>query len=162
MLFSGKSFYSIYLNPDSSEPISELEAVKSGFNIWAFLFTGIWALVNKLWSLALLIFCVNVSIIVLSKQGFINPVSAEFIGLLFNIWVAFEASYFKEQSLEHQGYVLSSIEHQASVDEAKLSYVAKYNQSAPQSLNNDFRSKNSGKPIISDDLSNAEASKSFA
>ena len=43
--------YTVLLKRNSPEPLNDVVIVPNKFNFWAFLFSPIWALYNKLWFL---------------------------------------------------------------------------------------------------------------
>jgi hypothetical protein len=109
-MFNRLKTYHVYAKRGSTEPLEDVILVQQGFNLFAFLFTGLWALFNRLWFLLLIIIAFNVALnFVGVASGAISEVKASLISLIFKLWVGFEGDSFKNNKIENGNYVLFDI-----------------------------------------------------
>lgn len=158
MMFGKSGFYSIYIKSEDDDPFAEMETVKSGFNFWAFLFNGFWAIYNKCWFLLLTIFLIQMLFVISIKFALLSEELLNILSLIFNIWIGFEANNYKEESIKRKGYSLFDIVYARDSYEAKLRFIDKYNNN--QAANKDLSTKPSER-IIFDDV-DLESSNSVA
>ncbi len=102
-MFNRTKIYSVFVKRDAKNPLETAVVIKNGFDIWAFLFVGVWALYNRLWLVSLIV-------LPLSALMFANdspPVAL--ISILFSVWFGFEANNFKALKLQKKGYILFDV-----------------------------------------------------
>ncbi len=100
-------FFEVYIN--SSKPEFENTVIiKQGFNFYAFIFTALWALYNRLWFLFFGLIAIEGIIYNYASN---NPDSdaIQFASILINIWLGFEAPNFKAKKLLSNGYELADV-----------------------------------------------------
>jgi hypothetical protein len=108
-MFNSLKTYSVYFHKDAKEPLETIEVISSGFNVWAFIFTGVWCIYNKCWRalafVAFIFFVVNSA----GYLGYLNSVQVEVVSTIFAVWFGFEANSYKVESLESKGYSLYDV-----------------------------------------------------
>jgi len=83
--------------------------VRDGFSLSAFLFTGVWALWHRMWSLAIIIFCgwgsLNFFLSIIDV-----PVELGFL-IIFTVsaLIGFSANDWRSTSLLRRGYTLAGV-----------------------------------------------------
>lgn len=102
-MFTRTKLYSVYVNKGAYNPLETAVFIKQGFNFWAFLFTSVWAIYNRLWLIFSLLTIIQIMLAVNDSIQFM------LISLLVNIWFGFEANNFKSAKLEKKGYILFDV-----------------------------------------------------
>ncbi len=102
-MFTRTKIYSVYVKKDSKNPLDTAVFVKQGFSLWAFLFTSVWALFNRLWFAFVLL-------LIFSAMFAINEgIEFTMASFMLNIWFGFEANNFKARRLERTGYIIYDV-----------------------------------------------------
>ena len=83
--------------------------VREGFNWAAFFFTWIWALVNRLWIAAAILFGGDLAIALLHEAIDLDSTSQLWTTLAWHIAVGFIAEDLRRWSLHLRGYALAEI-----------------------------------------------------
>ena len=83
--------------------------VREGFNWAAFFFTWIWALVNRLWIAAAILFAGDVAIALIHEAIDLNSASQLWTTLAWHFVVGFVAEDLRRWSLHLSGYALAEI-----------------------------------------------------
>ncbi|HEY1999999.1 DUF2628 domain-containing protein [Paraburkholderia sp.] len=95
----------IYLqHPASNERV----AVSTGFSWSACLLGFIWALMKRLWLLAVLLLAVDLIITLIGFVGAAADVISLILSIAFAIYCGMNANQWHRRALERKGYVVSS------------------------------------------------------
>ncbi len=118
------AFYAAYLPPQKSgqseaDRLAEAALLRDGFSLSAFLFTGLWLLVKRLW-LPLLAFAVIYGLIVLAQMRYgFHPVAAAFAQLVIGGWLGLEGASLAGRRLIAKGWRLADVIEARSQEEAE-------------------------------------------
>lgn len=116
----------VFGNPEDSELLENLEIVKEGFNIFAFLFAGLWALYYRAWNLFPIVVLAQIFFVGGVKYGIFSADLLNFLSITFNLWVGFEASSFRERALKSRGFILMDIIWAQDEGDAKIKFIERY------------------------------------
>ncbi len=118
------AFYAAYLPPQKSgqseaDRLAEAALLRDGFSLSAFLFTGLWLLVKRLW-LPLLAFAVIYGLIVLAQMRYgFHPAAAAVAQLVIGGWLGLEAASLAGRRLIAKGWRLADVIEARSQEEAE-------------------------------------------
>jgi hypothetical protein len=101
--------YSVHLNPAAARPYETAEFVPEGFNLWAFLFGPLWALYQRLWALAFLLFCLNGILSVLMQHFGFSTMSGYVLQMGIQLMVGFQANDARRAILARRGYIVADV-----------------------------------------------------
>ena len=101
--------YAVYLDPKAPAPEETVTLIKEGFNGWAFVLTGLWALYHRLWWVAAGIFIYNGAINALLMGGMLSIPTVMAIQLGVQAMLGFHGNDLRQRSLKQQGYILVDI-----------------------------------------------------
>ena len=103
MFFNKTKTYSVFSKSLKPEDLKNAIFLSNGFNFWAFLFSFIWALKNRLWLVSIAL------VFVYTIFGLVDNISIELISVLFSFWFGLEANNFKEAKLTKKGFKFQGI-----------------------------------------------------
>ncbi len=109
---SAREQYRIYVNPQG-----EYKAVKTGWSWTAFFFTGIWALVNKMWVLGIAFTTMEIFTVV-STAGF-----GTVLNLFWSVVLGYKGNKLLRDHLLRSGYDLVGVSHKTTADGAIAEYL---------------------------------------
>ena len=113
--------YEIYQNPDLPEE-DQIELVRLGFSIWAFLFHVLWLGYQRLW-LAFVVFAILYGgAAALGESVGLSPLAIGFVQLTLQLWLAASAAELRAESLERRGYRLVDVASAESQVRAERRY----------------------------------------
>lgn len=102
-----------------AEAMERAVFLKDGFNLYAFLFTGIWLLAKRLW-LAFLIFAVLWLCLILGGRLVgINPLAIVLAQALIGVFLGLEGGRLLERKLTRQGWSLAGVVEGRKLEEAE-------------------------------------------
>lgn len=108
--------YTVHVNADRTEPTERVMLVREGFSVWAFLFTGFWLLLHRLWIPCAIYLALMVYIV---KGGAAIGMSELGIGIMqfaLNILLGFSAHDIERWGLARRGYRMQGV----VVDDSEL------------------------------------------
>lgn len=120
------NIYTIYLNPKAKNIYQDAMFISEHFNIVAFIFTGIWALANRLWYIAIAIFFIQFSAAYLVKFFGISVVQYGIIDFGFRLLLGLYANDLQRYYLELKGHKLSDVIVARNLLEAAHRYYGKH------------------------------------
>lgn len=117
--------YTVHIKPGPGAAENPV-FVREGFNIAAFIFTGLWALYQRLWGVALLILAVNMAVILLGKAYIFTPPAMAIIQLGIQVLVGFHANDWLRARLRRKGHIIADIAAGDSLLRAEQRYFERY------------------------------------
>lgn len=120
--------YKIFLKKSSDGVIEDLELIKTGFNVWAFIFQLLYLFYKRLWLQALAVALIFVLMSYL-QFTFVNPYIVLSIQIGISLYVGFEASDWNGKKLAKDGYEFLGHTSGNDKKEAKLKYLESINNS---------------------------------
>jgi hypothetical protein len=118
--------YTIYLNPKAKNIYQDALFIAEHFNIFAFIFTGLWAVANRLWYIAIAIFFVQFSAAYIINFIGLSAVQYGIIDFGFRILLGLYANDLQRYSLELKGHKLSDVIVARNLLEAAHRYYGKH------------------------------------
>ncbi len=106
---SSLHIYTVHLKPDDAAPHETAEFVREGFNWWAFIFNGLWALYYRQWWLAAGLLALEISLSVALNKALLSPEHAAVIKIGFQLLLGFVANDLQRWQLKRQGYITADI-----------------------------------------------------
>ncbi len=96
--------YTLHLPPPytASDPCPV--AVREGFNLWAFLFTALWALWHRMWLEALVLVLVALALSGFAALFGAGETVSAILSLVFMLLVGFHANDWRRAALGRRGY----------------------------------------------------------
>ncbi|MFN4140638.1 DUF2628 domain-containing protein [Aestuariivirga sp.] len=123
-------------------PDGKLERVKflpEGFSIGAFIFTVLWALWQRMWVVAALLFAGSAALTVPVSLGLLQPALGTLLQFTMALIFGFEARRLQALSLEKAGFRHSGLIEASRLEAAELAYFAKRVPSSPAAPEARFR-----------------------
>lgn len=103
-MFISDNIYTVHVNPEVTEPSERVVLVREGFNIWAFVFTILWTLTNRLWLLSALYLTLIVLLVKGGEVIELDDITRGVVQLGMQIWLGFAAHDAKRAALARRGY----------------------------------------------------------
>ena len=124
------AFYAAYLPPEKAglseaDALSQAMVLRDGFSFGAFVFTGLWLLMKRLW-LPFLAFAVIYGLIALVqwRYGF-HPFAAAVVQLVIGLWLGLEAANLQGRKLLAGGWRFVDFVEARNQDEAERRFFEK-------------------------------------
>ena len=114
--------YAILRKPGA--PADRTIFLREGFSVPAFLFTVAWALWNRLWLVAALIFAAMAALALLGSLTAANELAVATVNFGLSLILGFEAQALHQAALRRAGYVADGLVEAADLEEAELKYFA--------------------------------------
>jgi hypothetical protein len=108
-MFGRVKIYTVHIKPGMENAQARAVFVKEGFNLWAFLFTIVWALYKRLWIVALLLFIANALLLLMLKGHVLSPASLGAIHVGFHFIMGSWGNDWVRARLTRHGYILADI-----------------------------------------------------
>ena len=121
-MFGRMKLYTVHLKPEDGlhkKPVF----VREGFNVYAFAFTGLWAIYQRLWKPLLLIMIFNGTLGYLLAHHILLKPSYLAMQFGFNLLVGFQANDWVRARLAANGYVLADVSAADSLLRAEQRYL---------------------------------------
>lgn len=125
-MFGGMRIYTVHINPDELSASQKPIFIREGFNIYAFLLGGFWALYHRLWRILALILAVNGALIIAGEQHVVSAISISIIQLGVNVFIGLQANDWLRMGLSRRGYILADIAVSDSLLRAEQRYFERY------------------------------------
>ncbi len=108
-LFSRLHIYTVHLNPKKSDALHDIRFVAEGFNLWAFVFTALWALYQRCWGFAVAIALANVALIYMAEQLAMAEQTLLVLQLLLQMLIGYEANDALRRRLSRAGFITTAL-----------------------------------------------------
>lgn len=116
--------YTAHLKPNDPNPLEDIILVEEGFSWFAAIFHVFWALYNKMWKVAAIVFAIEMIFVILEVQGIITTSVADAARMGFLLMVGFWFNDWYRASLEEKGYILQAIVSGKNEDEARYKVMS--------------------------------------
>lgn len=126
MFGSKTKLYTVLIKKKSPEPLKETVFVKSGFNLYAFIFFSFWALFNRVWLLAVALFAIEIAASFYPQSLFFDKAYFEILLTALHFWIGFEANDIKISNLEQNGYIVFDVVSGVDEIDAERRFYDKY------------------------------------
>lgn len=101
--------YTVHIDPSKKHPYEHPVFIEEGFNWFAFLFHWMWALSQRLWLVAPLVFIGWCVVEALSWHRVMHPLPTLLLMLAFQAYIGLQANDWKRGKLKRQGHIISDI-----------------------------------------------------
>jgi hypothetical protein len=118
--------YTVHINPSRPHPYEEAEFVDEGFNRWAFIFTGVWALYHRLWWQALALFVFGFIMVNIIASGTLSAFGAVIIDFGVRLLIGYHANEWRRRKLAKRGYLTADITSGESLLRAEQRFFDRY------------------------------------
>jgi hypothetical protein len=108
VIFFGMKIYTVHIKPEDGlrdKPVF----IREGFNLYAFIFTGFWALYHRLWMPLLMIMLFHILTAYSVHAHILLKPSYLAIQLGFNLLVGYQANDWLRARLSRQGYIMADV-----------------------------------------------------
>lgn len=126
MFGSKHRVYTVHVNPKLPKPYENPIFVQEGFSIFAFIFTGAWALYNRIWWAAFAIIVCNLLIIEMFETGTLDLIGRSILETALMFVVGFEGNDLRRRALAKRGYVIADIVSGDSLIRAEQRFFDRY------------------------------------
>lgn len=116
------ALYTVLESPDGRPEAVVFE--REGFCLWAAIFMIFWALWNRMWVVAILLFAFSAVLEVGAREFGLHPMLVAMTGSAVALIFGFEARTLHIMSLQRAGYRLAGIISAESAEAAELQYFA--------------------------------------
>jgi len=99
--------YSAFIKKNQDNKIKDVVLLDEGFSFLAFLFGGFWFLFHRMWSVAMIVFAINVLMQIMFAQKILTDLDIYILNVSFSIIVACNSKNWLEKHLSSCGYILS-------------------------------------------------------
>ena len=101
--------YTVHIHPGHADPLEDAVLIREGFNFWAFLLSGLWALYHRQWLafIGLLVVSVLCNIAIELANG--GPEMDFFLALATGIGFGLIANDLRRSKLARQGWKMVDI-----------------------------------------------------
>ena len=117
------------LEPADGKP-DRVIFIREGFSWGALIFTVLWALFQRMWVVAALLFAVFAAVALVESLGLIGAGLADVINIGIALVFAFEARRLRVMSLERSGFRPGGLIEATNIEAAELGYFASRTSSA--------------------------------
>jgi hypothetical protein len=119
--------YTVHLKKGSDSPLETAKFVREGgFSVLAGVFQLFWALFNKMWFCAALLFLAQACLVGIEKSGWLTHEANLVLRAGFFVFVALSANDWFRANLQHKGYVLTDVVFAKSELEAQAKFITVY------------------------------------
>jgi len=115
--------YSVHLRRHGLDPDRDLVLVKEGFSWPAFLLSFLWALWQRLWLAAAVIFAAHAALAVVVALTGADPVAEVALSLGLGVIVGYVANDLRRSKLADQGFAFAGVVVADDVDSALRRYL---------------------------------------
>lgn len=141
--------YTVHIHPGDAEPMENAILIREGFNFWAFLLSGLWALYHRLWLgfFGLLVVSFLCSFIVMAFDG--GPEMDFALALLTGIGFGLIANDLRRRKLAAKGWKLVDIvagRNESDAEHRCFDRLKKPNLRVPQSMQTALSTPSTGSP----------------
>jgi hypothetical protein len=100
--------------------------VREGFNLWAFLFTLLWAFYHRLWLVSALMLGFNAIVMMLEQREIITSISATVLLLAMQVITGFHGNDWLRSKLKKRGFITTGIVTGDSLIRAEQRYFERH------------------------------------
>ena len=108
-MFHGMKIYTAHIKPGTPGAGERPVLLREGFNYYAFFFTWIWALYQRLWLQVVLILAFQFLVAMLMKAQTFTPASCVLMQFAFQLLVAWQANDWVRTRLTRRGYIMADV-----------------------------------------------------
>ncbi len=115
--------YTIHLPPPTSSSKREAVVVREGFNWWALLFTGLWALGVRMWLMGVALILVTGALAASLDYAGAGDIVAGVVMVAVSVWIGAEANDWHRAHLTRKGWRRAAVVAAVDRDAALRRYL---------------------------------------
>lgn len=123
MWWNKPKLYSVYLHPEHESPYETAVFVPEGFNMWAFVFHGLWLMMHRMWFSGVVTLMIIFLVVQLPDSADLELISAVILRLGIQLFIGFEGNDMRRLHLARKGYLESDVVVGTSLLEAQQRYL---------------------------------------
>lgn len=120
--------YTVHVRKSGAQALEKPIFLREGFNIWAFVLTGFWALYHRLWLPLIVILLCNGGMVELGELALLSPLTLGVLQFAFNLLVGFMANDWLRAKYTRDGYLFADITTGDNLLRAERRYFERYLQ----------------------------------
>ena len=101
--------YTVHINPDHEDPYEQAIFIAEGFNLYAFIFHGLWILYHRIWVSGITILTLMISISMLVTALDFSAASTIVLRYGMQLMVGFQGNDLRRSHLTQKGYILTDV-----------------------------------------------------
>ncbi|MDX1975256.1 MAG: DUF2628 domain-containing protein [Rickettsiales bacterium] len=126
MFFNRTRIYTVHVKPSIPHAAEKPIFVLEGFNLYGFIFTGLWALYQRLWLQTILLVLTYALLSALVKQHMLGMASAGIIQFAIQVFVGLQANDWIRAKLTRKGYIVADVSVADNLLRAEQRYFERY------------------------------------
>lgn len=126
MFGSRHRVYTVHINPRLPKPYENPVFVLEGFSIFAFIFTALWTLYNRMWWASFAIIMCSLMIVEMFDTGTLDLIGRSILETALMAVVGFEGNEWRRKNLAKRGYVIADIVSGDSLIRAEQRFFDRY------------------------------------
>ena len=119
-MFSREQIYTVHENEDAGDAADRILLVREGFNVAAFVFTALWALMHRLWLFAATYLCLVFILYEVGTRAGFHEASLVLLHVGLQCWFGAQANDARRVSLARKGYEEIGVICAESLEQAEL------------------------------------------
>lgn len=121
-MFSGLKLYTVHTKAGSDHTLDRPVFLREGFNLYAFVFTFLWAFYQRLWLFGVVIFAAQMLAGAALSLGLLDQISVMLVQFALQIMVGFCANDALRKHMQKRGYIFQDITSGDSLLRAEQRY----------------------------------------
>ncbi len=121
-MFNRLKLYTVHTKASGSDALENPVFVREGYNIYAFIFTILWALYNRCYYFAVLILAVNIAIVLAVELHVMGDAAATVTQIAIQFLIGAHANDVLRDRLRRRGYIVQDITGADSLLRAQQRY----------------------------------------
>ena len=118
--------YTVHIHPKKKRPHENPIFIEEGFNWFAFLFHWMWALYQRVWSVAIAVLLLNVLFAYANMSQWLHPISVTAMQLGLFFIMGTHGNDLRREALKKRGYITSDIVTSDNLVGAEQRYFERY------------------------------------
>ncbi len=108
-MFTREAIYTVHVNPQIAEPEDRVLLVREGFSLWAFVFTILWTLSQRLWIASAAYAALIILVVKGGELAGLSEMTRGMLQLGLQVWLGFTAHDLQRMALARRGYGETSV-----------------------------------------------------
>lgn len=108
-MFNREKIFTVYEKPEAADPAERMVLLRDGFSFGAFLFSGLWLILQRMWRVLLGYIVVTIALAMLCDTLHLTDAARTLCQLWLQLMLAFHAYDLKGWELQRRGYRMGGI-----------------------------------------------------
>lgn len=115
--------YTVHLPPPVSGAGRETLVIREGFNFWAFLFGGVWALANRMWLAGIALLALQGALAAAIRYWALTDLGEAVVLIAVAVWIGASANDWRRRHLARKGWKEAAVIAAGDRDAALRRYL---------------------------------------